>query len=334
MTIAIRQTYPADAAPALGQECHFALAGEPVDALEFFLEHEGIFYPRPIPAEANGTVRLYPEASGHYVLHAFWREAGGGRGRAQLPIVIAGPPAGREPRLVHIDDRTSLWVPTEWDRQAIEAHERPVLKALQQLVRPGHVVYDIGANVGLFSVLMARWAGDTGWLYAIEPNPVCVCFLRANLERARAHRYTIVPLAMSDRQGECAFTANYATTLVGAGADSPATVHKPGHQIRVDADTLDQIIDKWQLRAPDVIKIDIEGAERVAIAGMMRTLERARPTILVELHGRGAAQQVLPRLAALRYAFDVPAAGVRFGTADELLAWMPEACIQVAARAA
>ena len=136
MTAAIRQTYP-DAPPALGLECHFQLAGGPADGVEFFLEHEGILYPRPIPADANGTVRLYPEASGRYVLRAFWRDAGGGPGRAELPIVIAGPSAGREPRLVHIDDRTSLWVPTEWDRQAIEGHERPILRALQHLVRPG-----------------------------------------------------------------------------------------------------------------------------------------------------------------------------------------------------
>lgn len=333
MTVAIRQTYPSDARPALGRECHFQLEGGPASGVEFFLEHEGILYPRPIPTD-GATVRLYPEASGRYVLHAFWDGADGSRGRAQLPIEIAGPPPAREPRLAHIDDRTSLWVPTEWDRQAIEAHERPILKALQQLVRPGDVVYDIGANVGLFSVMMARWVGETGWLYAFEPNPVCMCFLRANLERARAERYTLVPVALSDRRGECAFTSNYATTLVGAGADSPATIPKPGHQIRVDADTLDAIIDRWQLRAPNVIKIDIEGAERVAIAGMMRTLERRRPTLLVELHGRDAAQQVLPRLAVLRYEFEVPAAGARFATADELLAWMPEACVQVAARAA
>ena len=333
MTTAIRQTYP-DAPPALGLECHFQLAGGPADGVEFFLEHEGILYPRPIPADANGTVRLYPEASGRYVLRAFWRDAGGGPGRAELPIVIAGPSAGREPRLVHIDDRTSLWVPTEWDRQAIEGHERPILRALQHLVRPGDVVYDIGANVGLFSVLLARWIGDTGWLYAIEPNPVCVSYLRANLERARAASYTLLPMAVSDRRGDCEFTSNYATTLVGIGHDSPATVPKPGHQIRVDADALDAIIDRWQLRAPNVIKIDIEGAERVAIAGMAQTLERSRPTLLVELHGREAAEHVLPRLSALRYTFDVPATGARFATVRELLAWMPEACVQVAARAA
>jgi len=244
--IAIRQTYPADARPALGRECHFELTRGPPSGVEFFLEHEGILYPRPLPIEGAATVRMYPEASGRYVLHAFWPAADGRRCHAELPIDVAGPPPGREPRLVTIDDRTSLWVPTEWDRQAIEAHERPILKALQQLVRPGHVVFDVGANVGLFSVILARAIGETGLLYAIEPNPVCVCFLRANLERARARRYTLVPLALSDRRQECAFTSNYATTLVGAGADSPSTVHKPGHQIRVDADTLDAVIDEMR----------------------------------------------------------------------------------------
>jgi FkbM family methyltransferase len=331
MPAAIRQTYP-QSSPTLGNECHFQLTGAPVDGVEFFLEYDGILYPRPLQSEPSGTVRLYPEASGRYVLHAYWREADGARGRAALPIVVAGPSPECEPRLASVDERTSLWVPTEWDRQTIASHERPVLKTLQRLVRPGHVVYDVGANVGLFSVLLARGIGGEGWLYAFEPNPVCVSYLRANLERARAARFTILPVAISDRRGSCAFTVNYATTLVGSSADSRPGVQKPGHLIEVEADSLDSIVTTWQLRPPDIIKVDIEGAERVAMSGMLQVITAHRPALLVELHGREAATAALAPLRALPYEYSVATSAERFRTVDELLGWMADACIQVIAR--
>jgi FkbM family methyltransferase len=329
MAVAIQQTYPVNEAPALGRECRFALAGAAFASVEFFLEHDGVVYPRPIPAERDGSVRLFPEASGSYVLHATWRDSSGTKGRARLDIRINGPAVGREPHQVTIDRQTRLWVPTEWDSRTIAAHERPVLRELQKIVRPGDVVYDIGANVGLFSIVLARRIGDAGWLYAIEPNPVCVSFLSANFARIRARRFTILPLAVSDRRCECAFTVNYATTFVGAGSDSATSIAKPGHQIRVDADRLDAIVDTWDLRPPNLIKIDIEGAEAIAIDGMLQTIARYRPTLLIELHGRGPAAQTVSKVDPLRYEYRVPGHQGVFRSADELLAWMPEACVQI-----
>jgi FkbM family methyltransferase len=206
-----------------------------------------------------------------------------------------------------------------------------VLRALKTLVRPGDVAYDIGANVGLFSTSLARLVGDTGWLYAFEPNPVCVSFLRANLSKAGARRFTILPMAVSDRQCECPFTVNYASTFIGATADSPATIAKLGQTIRVDADRLDALIAAWRLPPPHFMKIDIEGAEQIAIDGMLATLAAHRPTILIELHGRGPAQRTLGKLDAQGYRYSLPGSGATFQSAVELLDWMPEACIQVIA---
>ena len=328
----IQQVYPVDAAPALGQECRFVLAGGAYASIEFFLEQDGILYPRPLPVEPDGYVRVYPEASGSYVLHAAWCDVDGHRGRARTTFVVGKADASHEPRQVRIDRRTALWVPTDWDARAIAAHERPVLAALPDLVRNGDVAYDIGANVGLFSTSLKRLVGENGWLYAFEPNPVCVSFLHANLARTGAERFTILPVAVSDRRGECSFTVNYATSFVGATADSPATVPKPGHTIKVDADALDAIIAEWHLRPPDFIKIDIEGAEQVAIDGMADTLASCRPTMLIELHGRGPAERVLSKCDAHDYDYSVPMSGKRFRSAADLLAWMPEACIQVIAK--
>jgi FkbM family methyltransferase len=332
MAVVIRQTYPPNEKPGLGRECRFELSGAAFAAVEFFLEHDGVVYPRPIPTEPDGSVRLFPEAAGAYVLHATWRDAAGRDGRTRVDIRVDGPAVGREPRQVTIDRQTKLWVPTELDSRTIAGHERQVLRELQQIVRPGDIVYDIGANVGLFSIILAGWIGDAGWLYAIEPNPVCVSFLSANFARAGARRFTILPLAVSDRQCECAFTVNYATTFVGAGSDSAMSVPKTGHQIRVDADTLDAIVAAWDFRPPNLIKIDIEGAEEIAIDGMMDTIARHRPTLLIELHGRSRAARTLSKVDLHRYEYRVPGHPALFRTSADLLAWMPDACIQVIGR--
>jgi hypothetical protein len=71
--VTIEQVDRARSGPALGQECQFAVQGEPLAAVEYFLEHERVFYPDPLRAEPDHTVRLYPEAPGRYALHAGWR---------------------------------------------------------------------------------------------------------------------------------------------------------------------------------------------------------------------------------------------------------------------
>ena len=324
--VTIQQVAPGRSAPALGQECRFALQGEPVTRVDYFLEHEGVFYPEPLKAEADGAVRLYPEAPGRYSLLAAWRSARGEGGWSRIEFDVAGA-TGSAPQEITAEGET-LWVPTAWDARVFSAHERSVFRHLEQIIRPGATVYDIGANVGLFSARFARWIGPGGWLYAVEPNPICVYFLRANLNRARAHNFTILPVAMSHRHSDCAFTLNYGSSLLGVGGDSVVT-GKPGHQIRVEGVSLDTLITTFNLRQPDFIKLDVEGAEASAVAGMMETLEKHRPGFMIELHGRAAASATLQHLAGLGYRYVLSSTGAKYGTTDALLAALPEACVQI-----
>jgi FkbM family methyltransferase len=315
-----------DAHPALGREGRFAARGEPLATVDYFLEHEGVLYPHPLRAEADGSVCVYPEAPGRYWLHASWRSAEGETGWSRREFHVRGA-QGLEPQRVKTEGET-LWVPTAWDAQLLGAHEEVVFFELRKIIRPGATVYDIGANVGLFSTRFARWIGAEGWLYALEPNPVCVYFLRANLEHVGKRNYTILPVAASDRRGDCGFSLNYGSSLIGVGADSPVA-GKPGHQIRVEGERVDALVARLKLRAPDFIKLDVEGAEASVVAGMMETLEKNRPGLMVELHGRHAASQTLRILASLNYRYLLCSTATRYSTAQAVLDALPEACVQV-----
>jgi FkbM family methyltransferase len=317
---------PPRSVPALGRECRFAARGESLVAVDYFLEHEGVFYPQPLRAEPDGSIRLYPEAPGRYALHAAWRSQRGESGWTHTEFHVKGA-HGWAPQRVRAE-RETLWVPTARDAEILSAHEGPVFRELQKIIRPGATVYDVGANVGLFSARFARWIGTEGWLYAIEPNPLCVYFLRANLEHARVRNFTILPVALSNRRCECSFSINYGSSLIGVGGDSTAA-GKPGHQIRVEGESLDALIATFSLRKPDFIKLDVEGAEASAVAGMMDTLEKSRPNLMIELHGRQAAAETLRCLAGLGYEYLLSSTATRYPTAEALLDSLPEACVQV-----
>jgi FkbM family methyltransferase len=324
--VTIQQVDRAHPPPALGEECRFSARGEAVASIEYFLEHEGVLYPQPLRAELDGSIRLYPEAPGRYTLHAAWRSLRGQSGWTRTEFQVEGA-HGSVPQRITAGAET-LWVPTAWDAQVISNHEQHVFRHLQTIIGPGATVYDIGANVGLFSARFARWIGADGWLYAIEPNPICVYFLRANLELARARNFTILPVAASNRRSDCRFTMNYGSSLLGVGTDSPVT-GKPGHQIVVEGESLDGLIATFNLRDPDFIKLDVEGAEESVVAGMMGTLDKRRPTIMIEMHGREAASRTLLTLAALGYRYRLSSTGAAYPTAQDLLDSLPDACVQV-----
>jgi FkbM family methyltransferase len=328
LMVTIEPLTAAGAHLVLGRESRFAARGEALAGVDYFLEHEGVLYPHPLPALADGSVSVYPEAPGRYCLHASWRAADGEAGWSRIAFHVQGA-QGLAPQRIKAGGQR-LWVPTAWDAQLLVAHEELVFRELQQIIRAGTTVYDVGANVGLFSARFARWIGADGWLYALEPNPVCVYFLRANLEQVGSGNFTILPVAASDYRSDIPFSLNYGSSLIGVGAGS-AVARKPGHQIAVEGEKVDALIARLHLRAPDFVKLDVEGAEAAVVAGMMGTLEKHRPGLMVELHGRQAASETLRILAPLNYQYLACATATRYSSADALLDALPEACVQIIA---
>jgi len=167
-------------------------------------------------------------------------------------------------------------------RYAAENYEPAVFDYLKRHVQPGMVIFDVGAHVGLFTLLLARWAGPTGRIFAFEPAAVTRLALMDHLAlNDLADRVCVCPLAISDREGKAflyAIANSPENTLSAMHGRLPRAQGAP-----ITVTTIDAFCETRFL-APALIKMDIEGYEIHALRGARRTLSRQRPIIVVELH--------------------------------------------------
>ncbi|MFO0810548.1 MAG: FkbM family methyltransferase [Gemmataceae bacterium] len=180
-------------------------------------------------------------------------------------------------------------------RYVEEGYESPVFDYLSKAVRPGAVILDIGAHVGLSAILMARWAGPDGHVYAFEPSPQVRAALTKHLAlNGVQDRVIVIDSAVSDRPGRAAF---FAFESSPEGTLSATHSRLPGAQpVDVPVTTVDDFCATRDI-APTVIKIDIEGYEYHALCGARKVLERHRPVLVIELHPMNWAEIGLRREA-------------------------------------
>ena len=296
----------------LGRVLEFRVEKEdPAIETRFFLRHRPVLYTRPLrdwtPEPALAVV---PEAPGRYTLAAEWRSPDGGGGWRQIEFAVAVPGAtGPEPRKVELDEETTVWIPNDWEAGVFRDAEKAPIELLETLIEPGSAVYDVGANVGVYAARMARLAGPEGRLVCVEANPICVQYLRTNILLARLDNVDILPVALLHKTGETRFAVNYGNSNLGLSEESGHYGAKVGHQVIVPCFTFDQLLADYDLPPPDVVKLDVEGAEHLVVLGMRRTLKRWRPVLMIELHGDACAANTLEVLDRHGYCYRDPATG-------------------------
>jgi len=154
--------------------------------------------------------------------------------------------------------------------------ERSKLAHFVAHVKPGSTVWDIGANVGLYALASARAVGSSGAVVAFEPFERNLEFLRRHKEINHLDNLSIVHAAVFDRTG----------ALQMQLGDSPSEFHVSDEgSIEVDAIDLDTWSHDEDRDAPDVVKIDVEGAEEAVLRGGRDLFSRCRPLIYLALHG-------------------------------------------------
>lgn len=161
----------------------------------------------------------------------------------------------------------------------------PLLQSVivQRLPRGG-VFYDVGANVG-YVALLACVAGAR--VHCFEPVADTAATLRRNLATNGFSSAAVHELALSDETGTAEFTVTADTGRAGL-----AQFRGMGERVQVQTARLDDL----DLEPPDVVKIDVEGAEVLALEGMRDTLRKHRPVVVVEIHAKktmAASREVL-----------------------------------------
>jgi FkbM family methyltransferase len=149
-------------------------------------------------------------------------------------------------------------------------------------VRPGDVVLDLGANAGLYTVLTSRLVGEAGHVYAFEPGARAVVLLRRNIALNGLTNVTVINAAVSNETGHASFGEASDTAMSSLASISRDDQHIEGWQT-VRTLRLDDAVTEYGIRPATFIKMDVEGAEKLAIEGAERTLAEARTlTILFE----------------------------------------------------
>jgi FkbM family methyltransferase len=178
--------------------------------------------------------------------------------------------------------------------------EPELTAALAEKIESGSTVVDIGANIGIHSRLMSRLCGSLGRVIAFEPDPRNIKYLVANT--VGCDNVTVVGAAVGAKEDIQRITFVRDGFMAQAAGDSRAPSWRHlGPKIQVT--TIDGYFESHSdIPAPEVIKIDVEGAEARVLEGMNRTLEVFHPTIICELH-----PQIDPNCST------VPATLSRFG---------------------
>lgn len=163
-----------------------------------------------------------------------------------------------------------------------EEYEPEAYAYLKRSVKPGGVVLDVGAHVGVFTIMLARWVGPTGHVYAFEPTPQTRAALEDHLVLNEvADRVTPVPMAVSDAPGTARFyvaSNSLENTLNATHSRIPSA-----EPIDVPVTTIDDFCAVNNLK-PTLVKLDVEGFELHALRGARQTLASHRPTVVVEMH--------------------------------------------------
>jgi FkbM family methyltransferase len=155
----------------------------------------------------------------------------------------------------------------------------PAAWAMRSLLKPGDVVIDGGANIGIYTILAAAAVGPKGRVIACEPSPGTIAMLRENVRLNDFRWVDVQECALAAEPGRRQFHA----FTPGSGYSSFAPADQgSGTQVEVAVTTLDDLAEPLLARIA-LVKLDTEGAELLALQGARRLLGEARPDFIVEL---------------------------------------------------
>lgn len=193
-----------------------------------------------------------------------------------------------------------------WLRDPLD-HEHFPLGVMRHLIRSGDTVFDVGANIGMY-VRFAVSAFGAERVVAFEPMAENRRMLEKNIRLGGLEdRVTVLPYALSDTDQEALLqvddvqsgTAALDSITRGAASEGRRLVGLGPKTETVQCRTLDGLLAAGKIPEPQVMKIDVEGAERLVLQGAREFLSRGSPRLMIDLHGAEVARDVASFLLGL-----------------------------------
>ena len=173
--------------------------------------------------------------------------------------------------------------------ESLRRHSVPdddgLFRVISKNLKPGSVFFDVGSNIGLYSLIAGLQGAPKGQVFAFEPDPANFVLLKRNIE-LNDLEHIVFPnqLALGDHVDEKGVV--FYVSQGGAGSPESSLVAKGKHSkaVTLPLETIDNFCSRNGL-SPSLIKIDTEGAEWPIINGALETIRTSRPLLAVEYHG-------------------------------------------------
>lgn len=194
-------------------------------------------------------------------------------------------------------------------------YEQEKQALVKRLTKPGMKVFDIGANAGFYTLAFSRLVGATGHVWSFEPYAGNALNLMRHLALNDIANTTLVQTAVAARAGVSGFKTEF--------SDSEWRMSDQAGTYMVPTIALDQLVASGILPVPDIIKLDVEGAEAQVLEGASNLLGQGKTSLLIALHGTEPFRQCVALLGRLRYQayrFDGQPLGIECGNVDEIYA--------------
>jgi FkbM family methyltransferase len=166
----------------------------------------------------------------------------------------------------------------------------PATQKLYSLIKPGMIVYDIGANIGVITLNIAKKMLQQGKVFSFEPSPYNFKCAKANIDRNNFSNITLLNFGLGNEK-TTAFLYNVNTNNRGMQRLLQSDPNKEFEKTEVQIDTLDNTTQALSMPAPSLIKIDVEGFELKVLKGANHIINEYKPLLFIELDDNNLREQ-------------------------------------------
>lgn len=171
-------------------------------------------------------------------------------------------------------------------------YEKDKQELIARFTKPGMRAFDIGANAGFYTLAFSRLVGERGKVWAFEPMAENVVNLLRHVSMNQCSNVAVIQGAVSDTQGTSGFDI---------GSNNSVGMLGRNHSYVVPTMTLDGLLAAGQVEVPDIVKMDVEGAESGVLQGSVGLLQLHKTVWQVALHGENQRKAVIATFRAHGY---------------------------------